>query len=290
MERIQLKSLETLYLLGVNLALRAGDEHYALHRLGGCTPSQLSFEVNDCNIRCLVYCEDCITKTNRGGICDMKKERKVVWIKPNTNLVRCPVRLVEKYLSLILYGGMKGNLYVQSFKRPKPSMWYSTQPVGINKICKVISSMLRNAGLDGFFTNHSLCRTCATRLFQAGQSSKLVKEITGHISDAVDKYQVTSDAQRMALSSIVQGNVNEVKLSQSEPMQVVDDVKSVSNEEKCKLPKLVLPVKMSTVTKNCECKANSNEQAVAVGNLVESAVHAIGNRRAKVTIEVQLME
>ena len=32
-----------LYILGVNCALRAGDEHYNLRRPGGCTSSQLSF-------------------------------------------------------------------------------------------------------------------------------------------------------------------------------------------------------------------------------------------------------
>ena len=48
----------------------------------------------------------------------MKKERKVVWIKPNSDWNRCPVRLVEKYLNLIPYGGSKGNLYVQSLKKP----------------------------------------------------------------------------------------------------------------------------------------------------------------------------
>ena len=62
-----------LYILGVNCALRAGDEHYALRRPGGCTPSQLSFECNGLGVRCLVYKEDTVTKTNRGGIRDMKK-------------------------------------------------------------------------------------------------------------------------------------------------------------------------------------------------------------------------
>ena len=66
----------------------------------------------------------------------------------------------------------------------------------------VVSKMLKEARLDGYFTNHSLHRTCATRLFQAGQSEKVVKEITGHISDAVNKYQVTSDKQRMEASSV----------------------------------------------------------------------------------------
>ena len=157
-----------LYLLGVNCTLRAGDEHYMLRRPGGCTTSQLSFEFNSDGDKCIVYREDNMTKTNRGGLKDMKKECKVVWIKPNVNVNRCAMQLIGKYLSLLPLEGEKPNLYLQSLKRPKPYCCYSTSPVGINRIRKTVGEMLRNAGLDGFFTNHSLCRTCATRLFQAG--------------------------------------------------------------------------------------------------------------------------
>ena len=106
-----------LYILGVNCALRAGDEHYALRRPGGLTSSQLSFECNSLGVRCLVYREDTVTKTNRGGLRDMKKERKIVWIKPNVNVNRCPVRLVEKYLNLLPVGGSKPNLYLHSLRK-----------------------------------------------------------------------------------------------------------------------------------------------------------------------------
>ena len=44
-----------LYLIGVNCALRAGDEHYALRRPGGCPPSQISAEHNEFGIKYIVY-------------------------------------------------------------------------------------------------------------------------------------------------------------------------------------------------------------------------------------------
>ena len=188
-----------LYLLGVNCALRAGDEHYNLHRPGWCTTSQLSFETNSMNVKCLVYREDTVTKTNKGGLKDMKRERKIVWITPSKNVNRCPVRLVGKYLSLLPPNCVKPNLYPHSMKRPKPHVWYTTNPLGINKVRGVVAEMLQAAGLDGFFTNHSLCRTAATRLLQAGMNVKLIKEVTGHISNAVEKYEITSDVQRMKL-------------------------------------------------------------------------------------------
>ena len=43
-----------LFLLGINLALQAGDKHYALRRPCGCTSSQFTFETNSVGLRCLV--------------------------------------------------------------------------------------------------------------------------------------------------------------------------------------------------------------------------------------------
>ena len=154
-----------LFLLGVNLALRAGDEHYALRHTGCDKTSQFSFEENCMGVRCLVYREDSVSKMNKSSLRDMKKERKVVRIKPCNNMFRCPIRLVEKYINLLPSHGKKPNFYLQSLKITKPSCWYQTTPVGVNTIRKVVGSLLKNAGLDGYFTNHSLYRTCATRLF-----------------------------------------------------------------------------------------------------------------------------
>ena len=55
--------------------------------------------------------------------------------------------------------------------------------------------MLKNANLDGFFTNHSLHRSGTTRLFHAGIDKKIIREFTGHRSDAIDQYQVTEVMQ-----------------------------------------------------------------------------------------------
>ena len=54
---------------------------------------------------------------------------------------------------------------------------------------------MKTAGIEGFFTNHSARHTGGTHLFRAGVQRKLIKESTGHTSDAVDKYQLTSHEQ-----------------------------------------------------------------------------------------------
>ena len=277
-----------LYLIGMNCALRAGDEHYHLRRPGGCTSSQFSFEINGEGVRCLVYREDSITKTNQGGLRDMKKERKVIWVKPNVNLNHCPVRLVEKYINLLPSWGTKPNFYMQSLRKAKPFCWYLVMPVGINSVRKVITRLLKDAGLDGYFTNHSLRRTCAKRLFQAGTSSKLVKEITGHVSDAVHKYQTTSDAQRMLASDVIQGKIP--KLSESPGMEIVPDIPKGCPEDKFKMPRLQLCVKNEKKLSEVELEEQKLDIASNVSDVIESAVKAVGSRRAKLSIEVELFE
>ena len=256
-----------LYLLGVNCALQAGDEHYALRRPGGCTSSQLSFESNSLGVKCLVYKEDTVTKTNRGGLHDMKKERKIVWIKPNSDPTRWPIRIVQKYINLLPVGGSRPNLYLHSLKKPKPYVWYGESPLGINKVRSVVKEMLRDVGLDGFFTNHSLHRTAASRLYQAGQNVKLIKEVTGHISNAVEKYEITSDQQRMDISSIIQGE----KESKNEV-----EVKEIAD-------------KIDPVTVNLNSEAQSCDKE-SVSHVIENAIKAIGNRKARLTLHIDLVD
>ena len=203
-----------LFVLGINLALRAGDEHYDLRRDNKTKPSQISFERDVTSAkRCLVYREDTVTKTNDGGLSNLKKERKVVWVFPSKNVNRCPVRLVDKYVSLCPEIGKsnKANFYLRSLEKPNPAQWYGDQPVGRNTLAKVVKKLLKSVNLNGYFTNHSLRRMCATRLFQAGVDSKIVREITGHSSDALNKYQITSNVQKANVSDIIKGEETSVK-------------------------------------------------------------------------------
>ena len=82
-------------------------------------------------------------------------------------------------------------------------MWYKGQVVGSNTLGKVVKGLLHDARIDGYFTGHSLRRTGTTRLCQAGVQKKLVKEISGHWSDAIDAYQVTSHEQKKQISHIL---------------------------------------------------------------------------------------
>ena len=65
-----------LFLLRIRCGLRAGDEHYALHRYTSEKPSQFTFERSHNGKRYLLYREDFATKTNDGGLGSLKKGQK----------------------------------------------------------------------------------------------------------------------------------------------------------------------------------------------------------------------
>ena len=49
--------------------------------------------------------------------------------------------------------------------------------------------MMEEGGIEGFFHNHSLRKATAARLFEQGVDPQLIKEATGHKSDAVMIYK-----------------------------------------------------------------------------------------------------
>ena len=204
------------FLLGINVYLRAVEEHYNLCRNMLNEQSQLKFMSNPKGDKCLVFQEDSTIKTHDGVIKDPKHDRKVVWVYPNVNMPsRYPVKLVEKYLSLCPQYYKKANFYLQSLQKPTPTQWYDEQVVGQNTISKVVKNLMKDAKIEGFLTNHSARRTGGTRLFRAGVQYKLVKEAMGHMSNAIDKYQITSHEQREMMSKVIAGQhateVREVK-------------------------------------------------------------------------------
>ena len=273
-----------LFLLGINLGLHACEEHYDLRRDSSTKPSQLSFERSECGKCCLVYCEDTITKSNDGGLKSLKKDRKIIWIFPNENPVRCTVRLVDKYMSLLPPVGpntRKFNFYLLSLEKINPAQWYGEQCVGKHTLRKVVGNLLKNANLDGYFTNHNL-RCTDTRLFQADLDRKIIKEFTGHVSDAVDKYQVTSNAQREKLSSVLRGKSatsNDGELAKKEEI----------------LTELQLEVSVKDKTGGSEhsyecCCPNKSikiDDTVKIGEMINSILSARKTGNAKIKLKIE---
>ena len=172
-----------IFMLGKGCALCAGKEHYALRR----PPynSQFTFMHDDEGQVFLRYCEDIGMKTNRGGIKHRKIKAKQVDVYPAMNPERCPLRVILLYLSKLPKAGTCESFYLQPHKKYNPSSWYQDRPAGVNRLRDCIKDLFFKAGLPGFYTNHSLRSTAATRMYRCNIDEQLIMEITGHRSLSV---------------------------------------------------------------------------------------------------------
>ncbi len=193
-----------LYLLGINLALRAGQEHRVLHSIATGHRNQLSFAVHD-GKRVIIYKEDPGTKTNQGGIRHKKLLGKTVTIYPAMDRACCPVAALLKYHARLPPKRKCQALYLHPRCDSKSSddVSYCDVAMGINKLQSAVKEMCEEAGFEGNFTNHSLRSTSATHMYQAGIDEQTICEITGYRSNAVRRYKRTSeDLKRKASQTI----------------------------------------------------------------------------------------
>ena len=74
---------------------------------------------------------------------------------------------------------------------------------------KVVSQLCKAAKFEGFYTNHSLHVTAATRLFHNGIDEQIIMSVTGHISvDGVRRYKWICSDQEKAVSKLLEGSVS----------------------------------------------------------------------------------
>ena len=152
-----------------------------------------------------------------------------------------------------------------------------------------MSNLLKSANLDGHFTNHSLQRTSATRLFQAGIDRKLIKEFTGHTSDAVDKYQITSNIQRSDMSKVLQQDKLLTISVENDPPEEFDKIEP---------PKESLQISIKDVGKDgtmynyCQCMKNKVKigESDQIGSMLRSLIDAKWAGKATTKIEVEFSE
>ncbi len=183
-----------MYLIGLTFALRGGKEHRSLWN-PHFNP-QIVVKVSDkSGKKYLEYTEDVVSKTYQGGLSGRKLTPKVVKAFGNPNPQRDLVRLYQKYVNLCPPEPKSDALYKYGLceSNRRPCQWYSDKPVGINTLAKTVSNLMKQAGKEGHFTNHSLRVIAATRMFEKGIEEQLVKEKTGHKSDAIWAYKCTSD-------------------------------------------------------------------------------------------------
>ncbi len=182
-----------LYLIGLTFALRGSKEHRALR----CPPFNPQIRVlqTSSGQKYLEYREDPQSKSNQGGLSSCKHEPKVVRAYGHKQQSRNIVYLYHKYVMLLPSNPKSDALYKYSMVKNcrSAAYWYVNKPVGINALSKTVACLMREGGFVGRFTNHSLRVSAATRMFQSGIKEQVVKEHTGHRSEAVRAYKRTNE-------------------------------------------------------------------------------------------------
>ena len=134
-----------------------------------------------------------------------KVKPKVVVQHADPTNPRCVVNLFKTYLNLI-------PAEEAFYKRPLHSLRYTTprfskQNVGHNTLQKYIKDMFSLAKISLLgrnITNHSGKVTLCTNLFNSGFDDKIIRERSGHRSDAINAYKRPNNDMLQSVSNILQ--------------------------------------------------------------------------------------
>ena len=94
---------------------------------------------------------------------------------------------------------------------------------------------MAEAGIEGHFRNHSTRKSTCTRLFQKGVDPQLIKEQTGHKSEAIMRYKKSNIQMKKQVSdmlSVLPREMNEIREREATMLEV--EHKSEEKEQKRK--------------------------------------------------------
>ena len=101
--------------------------------------------------------------------------------------------------------------YLRPLAKPNGNVGYAMQPMGRYRISTIVAHIAHKAGIEGKFSNHSLCATTATRLYSENVNELLIMECTGHSSNSVHNYKHTINKQIRDVSDVLYGQCNSEK-------------------------------------------------------------------------------
>ena len=101
-------------------------------------------------------------------------------------------------------------LAVKHQVKPGDDVWYMRSPIGKNEIGKFLHTAAKNAGLQGRLTNHSVRKTCISRLLDSDVSDNFVAQLSGHRSlNSLHAYKFASyEHQRRMYLALSRSNSN----------------------------------------------------------------------------------
>ncbi|XP_046575115.1 uncharacterized protein LOC124283129 [Haliotis rubra] len=100
--------------------------------------------------------------------------------------------------------GKSSAFYLRQKRFVKDNAWFADCPIGKHPLRGTVGRICKLAGFAGFYSNHSLRATTATRLYDAGVDEQLIAERTGHKSVAIRSYKRTSSEMEARVDDIIQ--------------------------------------------------------------------------------------
>ncbi|KAK3728340.1 hypothetical protein QZH41_002174 [Actinostola sp. cb2023] len=125
-----------------------------------------------------------------------------------TNNERCPVKLYKAFASHRPEAMKKPDspffLAVNHKRKEGSGIWYSNSPLGKNSIGKFLVSAAQAVGLPGNVSNHSIRKTCISRLMDAGIPENYVAQLSGHKNlKSLDAYKSASTSHQRQMSMVL---------------------------------------------------------------------------------------
>ena len=190
------------FLIGSRFGLGGRKEHHDLRRYPDSQINMVKIKGKDT----LIY-KKFSSKTCQGGIKDRNmKAPEVRYAFYSGCRDQCFVELYRKYMLLSPPGSRSWpHFYVQTDPKWTPGafQWYTCRPVGKNTLGDYMQKIMEKGGIQGHFRNHSLHKATATRLFEQGVDPQLIKEATGHKSDAVMLYKKSNLKMKKQVSDML---------------------------------------------------------------------------------------
>jgi integrase len=156
------------------------------------------------NNEVLVWHAERGSKTRHG---DVQHHRAFNPTAQATNTDRCPVKLFKKFASHrpaeMKLADSPFFLAINRRRKPECNIWYAKSALGKNEIGKFLCKAAKAANLPGHISNHSVRKTCISRLMDAGVPQNYVAQLSGHKNlKSLDSYKSASvsDQRRMSLT------------------------------------------------------------------------------------------
>ena len=194
--------------IGLNFVLKGVQEQHDL------ILSQFSHVPQDKSVyNTSVYYEyiELVSKNNQHRFKDINAQNKVIRAYALPGNQKCIVKLLDKFLSLLPpdapYFYMQAN---EELYEEQAGFTFARQRVGINVLKTVLPLLSKESGIKVQYTDHSLCATSITHMFNSGAEEKIIAETLGQRSTkALRLYERTSQLQMKKVTCVI----NQLKLS-----------------------------------------------------------------------------